>query len=54
MSTKLKLYIVSIMAIRRDTNDKGEPKSLFVHMPWMVEARDIDDAAQQACTEAEK
>jgi len=54
MPKELKLYIVSILAIRPTTNDKGEPKNLFVHMPWIVEATDIDDAAQQACTEAGK
>jgi hypothetical protein len=54
MSSKLKLYIVSILGVRAIVNDQGEPKSLYVHMPWMVEAKDIDDAADQACTEAGK
>jgi hypothetical protein len=54
MSKHLKLYIVSILGVRSIVNDKGEPKSLFVHMPWMVEAKNIDDAADQACTEAGK
>jgi len=54
MSNNLKLYLVSILAIRPTVNDKGEPKSLHVHMPWLTEATDIDDAADQACTEAGK
>ena len=54
MSNNLKLYLVSILAIRPTVNDKGEPKSLHVHMPWITEATDIDDAADQACTEAGK
>ena len=54
MSNKLKLYIVSILAVRPVTNDKGEPNSLYFHRPWIVEARNLEDAGQQACTEAEK
>ena len=54
MPNKLKLYLVSILGVTRTQNDAGEPKSLYVHMPWITEATDIDAAADQACTEAEK
>ena len=54
MSNKLKLYLVSILGVSRTTTDEGEPKSLFVHLPWITEATDIDEAANQACTEAGK
>src|SRR5260221_12180675 len=53
MSKKLKLYLVSILGVSRTYKD-DQPKSLYVHLPIMVEAKDIDTAADQACTEAEK
>jgi len=54
MSQKLKLYIVSILAISPTTNDQGEPKSLYVHMPWIVEATNIEAAGDEACNTAGK
>ena len=53
MSNKLKLYLVSLLGIR-STYEDDKPKSLFCHVPLMVEATDIDSAAKQACSEARK
>jgi hypothetical protein len=53
MSNKLKLYLVSLLGIR-STFEDDKPKSLFCHVPLMVEATDIVSAAEQACTEARK
>ena len=53
MSTKLKLYIVSILGVKSTYKD-DQPKSLFCHVPIILEAKDINSAADQACTEAQK
>ena len=54
MPNKLKLYLVSMLGVRTTHTDNGEPKSLFCHIPFIMEAKDIDAAADEACTEAEK
>jgi hypothetical protein len=54
MSNKLKLYLVSMLGVRRTVTDSGEPKSLFSHIPFIIEATDIDAASDEACNEAEK
>ena len=50
----LKLYIASILGISRTYDDKEQPRSLYVHVPFRVEARDIGRASDEACTEARK
>ena len=45
MSKKLKLYLVSILGVSRTYKD-DQPKSLYVHLPIMVEAKDIDSAVR--------
>ena len=54
MTQKLKLYLVSMLGVRATVNDSGDPKSLFTHIPFIIEAKDIDAASDEACTEAEK
>lgn len=54
MPNKLKLYLVSMLGVRSTLTDNGEPKSLYCHIPFMIEAKDLDAAADEACTEAEK
>jgi hypothetical protein len=54
MPIKLKLYLVSMLGISETVTDDGDPKSLFCHIPFIIEAKDIDAAADEACTEAEK
>ena len=54
MPNKLKLYLVSMLGVRPAVTDDGEPQSLFCHIPFMIEATDIDAAADEACNEAEK
>ena len=53
MSKKLKLYLVSMLGVRTIYRD-DEPRSLFCHVPLLIDATDIDSAAEQACTEARK
>ena len=43
-----------MLGVRSTQDDNDQPKSLFCHLPLMVEAKDIDSAAEQACTEAQK
>src|SRR5438128_1572376 len=54
MPNKLKLYLVSMLGVRATVTDDGDPKSLFCHIPFIIEAKDIDAASDEACTEAEK
>lgn len=54
MPNKLKLYLVSMLGVRTTQTDEGEPKSLFTHIPFIMEAKDIEAAADEACDEAEK
>lgn len=54
MPNKLKLYLVSMLGVRGTLTDAGDTKSLFCHIPFIIEATDIDAAADEARTEAEK
>jgi len=54
MPNKFKLYLVSILDVRATVTDGGDPKDLFCHIPFIIEAKDIDAASDEACTEAGK
>jgi hypothetical protein len=54
VSDELKLYIVSILAISETTDDQGERKRFYTHMPWAVRAADIEAAGDEACNAAGK
>jgi hypothetical protein len=40
MTRKLKLYLVSMLGVRSILTDEGDPKSLFTHIPFIIEAKD--------------